>query len=212
MTVAPGPISHWVSGSSYAALKVDDTCDTMINAYAANWIHGKTWKKFEIEGKEQADANRDCCNACKEDKDCDGFQVARTDHTKKKLCEFRKPYKDGNHRHFNYVGKKKTIKDNTDGYGDRVGYMDLPGGHTQDEIDAMCSKGCSENPDCQSWVTSTNNPSKPQCWMLRNYQLDNGLVQWIVRGHLSDQLNDALKKGMKSLLEHMKEKCEQGKC
>merc|ERR1711879_489126 len=92
---------------------------TLVRAYAANWIHGKTWKKFVIEGKEQDDANKECCNRCKNDKDCDGFQVSRSDHTKNKLCEFRRPYKQASNRHFNYAGQKKTLKPNTDGYGDR---------------------------------------------------------------------------------------------
>merc|ERR1711879_1113763 len=47
------------------------------------------------------------------DKDCDGFQVSRSDHTKNKLCEFRRPYKTATNRHFNYAGQKKTLKPNT---------------------------------------------------------------------------------------------------
>eukprot|EP00497_Spongosphaera_streptacantha_P002473 TRINITY_DN3073_c0_g1_i1.p2 TRINITY_DN3073_c0_g1~~TRINITY_DN3073_c0_g1_i1.p2 ORF type:complete len:77 (-),score=10.38 TRINITY_DN3073_c0_g1_i1:128-358(-) len=76
----------------------------------------------------------------------------------------------------------------------------------------MCAKGCNENPECQMWMTTSNNSDKPQCWMQRAYQLDNGMVQGIVRGQLADQMNTGLKQGMNALMAHMKAKCEAGKC
>jgi len=219
-TVAPGPISHWVSGSSYAALKVDDTCDTLQPAFAANWIHGATFKKLTFQQMEQAEANNHCCRLCKAHKDangnpnCDGFQVSRTDYKKNKVCEFRKPYKSMQGRHFNYKGEEKTKAVNTGSVGDRVGYIDLPGHgkYTQAELDEMCAKGCIENPDCQMWMTTSSNPDKPQCWLQRAYQLDNGLVQGLIRGGIAGQMNAGLKQGMKALMAHMKVKCQAGKC
>jgi len=184
-----GPIPHWIAGSTYAALKSWNTCDSVVPAYGANGMAGKVVRKIMTHDATQWIANRHCCLACKSEPSCEGFSIQKKrggdgDQMEPvgRQCYLKQVSTPSKDRHGNFKGYNTTLGEiDFKGGVNTIGEFKLLVGLSQDNLDIQCAQLCDESPECEIWVTSTKRPKKPMCWLARATRLDNGIVQRILR-------------------------------
>jgi len=215
-TLESNTIAHWISGSTYAALKTEGTCDDMIVGYAANDIGGTLVDTQYIDGMWQFDANRECCRRCDQNMNCDGFVIERTDYTSRKKCWLKQIVVGWGGRHGNYAGQLESNSQrgqDVGTQGSRIGYHDLPGGFEQDDLDEFCGAMCKDSPECQIWMDDHSSTKYPRCWLQRAFKLDGGVVQQVANSKLAAAMTKGLQTGMNHLIWHAHEKCQKdGTC
>jgi len=195
-----GAIPSWITGRTYSALKSWNTCDSLVTAYAANFMAGKDVRKFMTHNATQWIANRHCCLACKSEPTCEAFAVQQKrggdgDQMEPvgRRCHLKRVSISSRNHHGNFKGYNTSIGEIDFKGGSRtLGRFEFPSGLSQDNVDIRCAQRCNESPECEMWVTSTNKPNNPSCRLMRASKLDNGIVQRIFKKQVTAQVQAAV--------------------